>query len=74
MAEVGKCMEKMAATVMLLQKAPRTQLEVAQLLGTTKASASRYFKALSSEGLIAPIRLDTTGKGRRAYFYEWVKP
>ena len=60
------------AAVMLLQKAPRTQKEMAGLLGVSRAAVSRYFSALGDEGLIA-IRQAEGPDGRRVNYYEWIK-
>ena len=73
MAEAGKFLSAVAATVMLLQKAPRTQREVAELLDITNACTSRYFAALLAEGLIERTHVRPSGTGRRPRYYQWIK-
>jgi len=70
---------RFAATVQLLQKAPRTKKEVQTLLGIDNRDAvARYFDALQSEGLIEMSgrrsnRAYGCERGPLAYEYRWVR-
>jgi predicted ArsR family transcriptional regulator len=68
----GSALASLAATVMMIQKAPRTQKELATLLGTTRASICRHLQVLVDEGLIEKRECVSYGDGRRARRYYWI--
>lgn len=78
--DMSNRLERFAAMVMLLVKAPRTCKEIVHLLGMTpdtssKSYINRFLQALEEEGLveISPeYRKHPSGKGRPTRVWVWV--